>query len=48
MKSLTISQLAKATQVNVARAVATWTVPTGMTSHVHAFDARIWEVAHGA
>ena len=23
-----------------ARAVATWTVPTGMTSHVHAFDAR--------
>jgi uncharacterized protein YndB with AHSA1/START domain len=23
-----------------ARAVATWNVPTGMTSHVHAFDAR--------
>jgi uncharacterized protein YndB with AHSA1/START domain len=23
-----------------ARAVATWKVPTGMTSHVHAFDAR--------
>ena len=23
-----------------ARAVATWRVPTGMTSHVHAFDAR--------
>jgi uncharacterized protein YndB with AHSA1/START domain len=23
-----------------ARAVATWMVPTGMTSHVHAFDAR--------
>jgi uncharacterized protein YndB with AHSA1/START domain len=22
------------------RAVATWKVPTGMTSHVHAFDAR--------
>src|ERR687895_2333794 len=22
------------------RAVATWMVPTGMTSHVHAFDAR--------
>src|SRR6267142_1067185 len=23
-----------------ARAVATWKVPTGMSSHVHAFDAR--------
>lgn len=23
-----------------ARAVATWRVPTGMTCHVHAFDAR--------
>ena len=23
-----------------ARAVATWKVPTGMTSHVHAFEAR--------
>jgi hypothetical protein len=23
-----------------ARAVATWKVPTGMTSHVHEFDAR--------
>ena len=23
-----------------ARAVATWKVPTGMTSHVHSFDAR--------
>jgi uncharacterized protein YndB with AHSA1/START domain len=23
-----------------ARAVATWMVPTGMTSHVHAFDGR--------
>ena len=23
-----------------ARAVATWMVPSGMTSHVHAFDAR--------
>jgi uncharacterized protein YndB with AHSA1/START domain len=23
-----------------AHAVATWMVPTGMTSHVHAFDAR--------
>ena len=23
-----------------ARAVAMWMVPTGMTSHVHAFDAR--------
>ena len=23
-----------------ARAVATWKVPTGMTSHVHAFDGR--------
>jgi uncharacterized protein YndB with AHSA1/START domain len=23
-----------------ARSVATWKVPTGMTSHVHAFDAR--------
>jgi uncharacterized protein YndB with AHSA1/START domain len=23
-----------------ARAVSTWMVPTGMTSHVHAFDAR--------
>jgi uncharacterized protein YndB with AHSA1/START domain len=23
-----------------ARAVATWIVPTGMTSHMHAFDAR--------
>ncbi len=23
-----------------ARAVATWMVPTGMTSHVHSFDAR--------
>jgi uncharacterized protein YndB with AHSA1/START domain len=23
-----------------ARAVASWMVPTGMTSHVHAFDAR--------
>ena len=23
-----------------ARAVATWRVPTGMTSHVHAFDPR--------
>ena len=23
-----------------AKAVATWMVPTGMTSHVHAFDAR--------
>jgi uncharacterized protein YndB with AHSA1/START domain len=24
-----------------ARAVATWMVPTGMTSHVHAFDPRV-------
>lgn len=27
-------------RVNAPRAVTTWKVPTGMTSHVHAFDAR--------
>ena len=27
-------------RVNAPRAIATWMVPAGMTSHVHAFDAR--------
>jgi len=30
-----------------ACAVATWMVPTGMTSHVHAFDAREGGSLHG-
>ena len=46
MSSTRISRHVNATRASVyralldARAVATWMVPTGMTSHVHAFDAR--------
>ena len=46
MSSTRINRHVKAPRANVyralldARAVATWMVPTGMTSHVHAFDAR--------
>ena len=46
MNSTRISRRVNAPRTNVyralldARAVATWMVPTGMTSHVHAFDAR--------
>src|SRR5262250_1011337 len=44
--STRLSQQVNAPRANVyralldARAVATWMVPTGMTSRVHAFDAR--------
>jgi uncharacterized protein YndB with AHSA1/START domain len=46
MSSTRISLRVNAPRANVyralldARAVATWMVPTDMTSHVHAFDAR--------
>src|ERR1700738_59987 len=46
MSSTRISRHIKAPRAVVyralldARAVATWMVPTGMTSHVHSFDAR--------
>jgi uncharacterized protein YndB with AHSA1/START domain len=46
MSSTSISRHVNAPRANVyralldARAVATWMVPTGMTSHVHEFDAR--------
>ena len=46
MSSTRISRHVKAPRAAVyrafidARAVATWMVPTGMTSHVHAFDGR--------
>ena len=46
MRSTRVSQHVNAPRAFVyralldARAVATWMVPTGMTSHVHAFDAR--------
>jgi uncharacterized protein YndB with AHSA1/START domain len=46
MSSTRISRRVNATRAAVyralldARAVATWMVPTGMTSHVHAFDPR--------
>jgi len=46
MGSTRISRRVKAPRASVyralldARAVATWMVPIGMTSHVHAFDAR--------
>jgi uncharacterized protein YndB with AHSA1/START domain len=46
MSSTRISRHIKAPRAAVyralldARAVAAWKVPTGMTSHVHAFDAR--------
>ena len=46
MSSTRISRHVHAPRANVyralldARAVATWMVPAGMTSHVHAFDAR--------
>lgn len=46
MSSTRISQHINAPSANVYRAlldpgaVATWKVPTGMTCHVHAFDAR--------
>lgn len=46
MSSTRISLRVKAPRASVyralldARSVATWMVPTGMTSHVHAFDAR--------
>src|SRR3954463_7135009 len=46
MSSTRISRHVNAPRAHVyralldARAVATWMVPTGMTSHVHAFDAR--------
>ena len=46
MSSTRISRRVKASRAIVyralldARAVATWMVPTGMTSHVHAFDPR--------
>jgi uncharacterized protein YndB with AHSA1/START domain len=46
VSSTRISRRVNAARANVyralldARAVATWMVPTGMTSHVHAFDAR--------
>ena len=46
MSSTRISRRVNAPRASVyralldARAVATWKVPTGMTSHVHQFDAR--------
>src|SRR5919108_3036897 len=46
MSSTRIRRRINAPRANVyralldARAVATWMVPTGMTSHVHVFDAR--------
>src|SRR5712691_10287392 len=46
MSSTRITRLINAPRASVyralldARAVAKWKVPTGMTSHVHAFDAR--------
>ena len=46
MSSTRISRRVSAPRANVyralldARAVATWMVPPGMTSHVHSFDAR--------
>src|SRR5712691_243762 len=46
MSSTRITRLINAPRAAVyralldARAVATWKVPTGMTSHVHAFDGR--------
>jgi uncharacterized protein YndB with AHSA1/START domain len=46
MSSTRISRRINAPRADVyrallnARAVATWMVPTGMTSHVHSFDAR--------
>src|SRR5438132_3424649 len=46
MSSTRISRRVNAPRASIyralldARAVATWMVPTGMTSHVHAFDAR--------
>jgi uncharacterized protein YndB with AHSA1/START domain len=46
VSSTRISHRVNAPRANVyralldARAVATWMVPTGMTSHVHAFDPR--------
>lgn len=46
MSSTRINRRVNAPRANVyralldARAVATWMVPSGMTSHVHAFDAR--------
>ncbi|HLJ60157.1 MAG TPA: SRPBCC family protein [bacterium] len=46
MNSTRISRRVNAPRANVyralldARAVATWMVPSGMTSHVHAFDPR--------
>ena len=46
MRSTRISRRINASRAKVyrafldARAVATWMVPTGMTSYVHAFDAR--------
>ncbi len=46
MSSTRISRRVNAPRASVyralldPRAVATWKVPTGMTSHVHAFDAR--------
>jgi len=46
MSSTRITRRVNAPRANVyralldTRAVATWMVPTGMTSHVHAFDAR--------
>jgi uncharacterized protein YndB with AHSA1/START domain len=46
VSSTRISHRVNAPRTNVyralldARAVATWMVPTGMTSHVHAFDPR--------
>ncbi len=45
VRSTRVSRRLNAPRANVyralldARAVATWMVPTGMTSHVHAFDA---------
>ena len=46
MSSTRISRRVNAPRARVyralldARAVATWKVPTGMTSHVHEFEAR--------
>jgi uncharacterized protein YndB with AHSA1/START domain len=46
VSSTRISRRVKAPRANVyralldARAVATWRVPSGMTSHIHAFDPR--------
>ena len=47
MRSTRLSRHVKAPRASVYRAlldasaVAKWKVPTGMTSHVHAFDARV-------